>query len=159
MKLMVVAVGTLKDKHYRDACAEYQKRMQPMRPVDVIALREEPLAEDAAPAAAQKALEREGARILGALQPDDTVVALSPDGRQLDSEAFAAAIGPAAYPGSKRLVFVLGSSHGLCPAVYARCHWRLSFGLMTFPRQLALVILLEQIYRGQMITLGRAYHK
>ena len=159
MKLAVIAVGSLKEKHYRDACAEYGKRMAVMRPVELIEVPEAPVFDEDSPGLVEKALEQESQRILGRLRPEDTAIALAPDGDTRDSVAFARMIDPMADPECKRRVFIIGSSHGLGKATYARCQRKLSFGPMTFPHQLARVMLLEQIYRGQMILLGRAYHK
>lgn len=159
MKLAVIAVGTLKEKYYREACAEYLKRMTVMRPVEMAEIAEEPLKAEAVPALIEQALSREGQRILSRIRSGDLVVALSPVGKTMDSPAFSQAIDPASSPESKRIVFVIGSSHGLSPEVYTRSRWQLSFGPMTFPHQLARVMLLEQLYRGQMIAQGRLYHK
>ena len=159
MKLAVVAVGNLKERYFREACAEYCKRMTVMRPVEVIEVPEEPIADEGTPALIARALEREGQRILGLLRPGDVPVALAPDGGTMDSPAFAEFIGPSAGLEGKRLVFIIGSSHGLGPAVYEKCRRKLSLGPMTYPHQLVRVMLLEQIYRGQMIGLGRSYHK
>ena len=159
MKLAVVAVGSLKERYFREACAEYSKRMSSMRPVEILEVPEEPVLDESMPAAVERSLEKEGLRILRCLKPDDFPVALAPEGRPLDSPGFAALIDPMANPDAKRMVFVVGSSHGLAPAVHGKCKLTLSFGPMTFPHQLARVMLLEQIYRGQMILQGRAYHK
>jgi 23S rRNA (pseudouridine1915-N3)-methyltransferase len=159
LKLAVIAVGTLKERYYREACAEYLKRMRVMRPVEVIEIPEETLKDEATPALVEQALEREGQRILSRLRPDDLVTALSPAGQTMDSAAFARAISPADSTAGKRCVFIIGSSHGLAAQVYAKSGRQLSFGPMTFPHQLARLMLLEQIYRGQMIALRRAYHK
>ncbi len=159
MKLTIIAVGTLKEKYYREACAEYLKRMTVMRPVEMVEIAEETLKAEAVPALVEQALAREGQRILSRIRNDDLVVALSPAGKTMDSPAFSLAIDPAASPESKRMVFVIGSSHGLSSEVYARSRWLLSLGPMTFPHQLARVLLLEQLYRGQMIAQGRTYHK
>ena len=159
MKLAVIALGTLKENYFRDACTEYLKRLTTMIPVAIEEIREEtPVSEDSA-ALIAKALEKEGQRILERLREGDSVAALTPQGRLLDSQEFAQRLDFSLQHSVKRLVFVIGSSHGLAPAVMARSDWQLSFGPMTFPHQLARVMLLEQIYRGQMILAGRRYHK
>jgi 23S rRNA (pseudouridine1915-N3)-methyltransferase len=159
MKLAVVAVGSLKDKYYREACAEYGKRMTVMRPVEMLEVAEELVADEKSPSLVANALAREGRRILSILRTGDVPVALSPDGKLMDSVDFAAMIDPPVNAEYKRMVFIIGSSHGLSPEVYQSCRPCLSLGPMTFPHQLARVMLLEQIYRGQMINANRAYHK
>ncbi|MCL1848343.1 MAG: 23S rRNA (pseudouridine(1915)-N(3))-methyltransferase RlmH [Clostridiales bacterium] len=161
MKLMVIAVGSMKDKHFRDACAEYGKRMAIMQPVEIIEIEEEYIADEKNVSSIKKALVREGQKILSRLQTEDITVALTPEGKGMDSSEFAKMIDPAAAENAsyKRCVFIIGSSHGLDQAVYDTCKRKLSFGPMTFPHQLARVMLMEQIYRGQMILRGSTYHK
>ena len=159
MKLAVIAVGGLKEKYYREACGAFIKRMSVMRPVEMIEVEEEPVIDEGIPSYVEKAMERESRRVLNQLRPDDQAVAMAPGGHAMDSVAFARVIDPSANPDVKRCVFILGSSHGLGQAIYARCKQCLSFGPMTFPHQLARVMLLEQLYRGQMILRGSAYHK
>ena len=161
MKLAVIAVGKLKEKYFRDACAEYIKRMSAMTPVEIIEIEEEHLSakDERNPVMVERSLEREGRRILNRLWEDDLTIALAVEGRTVTSEELARMIEPAINPPFKRCIFIIGSSHGLAPAVYAGCRMKISFGSMTFPHQLARVILLEQIYRGQMILRGSDYHK
>ena len=159
MKLAVIAIGSLKERYYREACAEYLKRMSGMQPVDVIELREEFIAAEKEPSAVERALEKEGKRILSRLHTEDLVVALASGGTTMDSVAFAGMIDPSVHQDKKRCVFIIGSSHGLGQPVFDKCDRKLSFGPMTFPHELARVMLLEQLYRGQMIRRGSAYHK
>ena len=159
MKLAIIAIGGMRERHYREACIEYLRRMRMMQPVEIIELPEEYIAEERNPALVERALEREGRRILGCLRRGDVAVALTPRGKTMDSETFAEKLNPPSSEEGTRLVFIIGGSHGLGAEVYAHCQWELSFGPMTFPRQLARLMLLEQLYRGQMILRGSAYHK
>ena len=159
MKLAIIAMGGIKEKYFGDACAEYGKRMAIMRPVEVIELKEEPISDERTASLVEAALAQESRRILERLRPEDMTAALTPEGKMMDSVSFARTIDPSANPGCKRMVYIIGSSHGLGQAVYERCHLKLSFGPMTFPHQLVRVMLLEQLYRGQMILSARQYHK
>ena len=159
MKLAIIALGKLKEKHYREACSEYCKRLSTMRALDIIELHEELISDESDPSLVAKSLEREAKQIISALRPDDLPVALSMRGQMIDSLSFANMIEPISNPDTKRMAFIIGSSHGLAPAVYASCSVQLSFGPMTFPHQLARIMLLEQIYRAEMINRGRRYHK
>ena len=99
------------------------------------------------------------ASILTDLSPeDDEVIALCIDGKALSSVAFAQLLSEAERSG-RRQVFVIGGSLGLAPEVVRRADRKLSFSPMTFPHQLARVMLLEQVYRGCKINAGEKYHK
>ena len=152
-------MGNIKEPYFRDACSVYIKRMRVMQPVDIYEIPEEPIPQERNPSLVEKALDKEGKRILTYLRRGDIAVALSPRGETIDSVNFAAKLNPPPGNEGNRLVFIIGSSHGLSTEVYAHCQWELSFGPMTFPHQLARLMLLEQLYRGQMILRGSAYHK
>ncbi len=159
MKISVIAVGNLREKFYQEACAEYLKRLKPMAALEMIEIPEENLSGEDSPALIHRALDREGKKIIKRIPCRAAAVPLALAGRQLDSVAFAGELDPAKNLGRQQIVFIIGSSHGLSPQVYQRADWRLSFGPMTFPHQLARLMLLEQIYRAEMILARRSYHK
>ena len=86
------------------------------------------------------------------------MVALCIGGKQLDSEQLSEKLTQMGDTG-RRVVFVIGGSLGLSPQVVARANFKLSFSPMTFPHQLARVMLLEQLYRAMKIRAGERYHK
>ncbi|HCP14308.1 MAG TPA: 23S rRNA (pseudouridine(1915)-N(3))-methyltransferase RlmH [Peptococcaceae bacterium] len=159
MKIILLAVGTLKEKYFREACAEYTKRLSPMIRLEIAEIKEETLETKGNPALIQRILAAEGSRILKRIPENARVIPLALEGKQLDSEAFAAFLDPAAHSSVTDIVFIIGGSHGLSKDILDLADWRLNFGPMTFPHQLVRVLLLEQIYRAQMILAGRTYHK
>jgi 23S rRNA (pseudouridine1915-N3)-methyltransferase len=99
---------------------------------------------------------KEAEAIAAALRPDERLVLLTEEGRTYDSVAFAQQLRDS---GSERLAFVIGGAEGLDPALKARANWRLSLSPMTFPHELARLLLLEQLYRASSILQGGPYHK
>ena len=87
------------------------------------------------------------------------VITLCVEGVKKSSEQLAAEIKKAALDGKSCITFIIGSSYGLSKRVKALSNLRLSFSDMTFPHQLARVMLLEQIYRAYQIESGTKYHK
>ena len=77
----------------------------------------------------------------------------------MDSPALSAYIRQAAVEGMSRLTLVIGGSFGLSEAIKQRAELRLSMSSMTFPHQLARVMVLEQLYRAERIRTGEKYHK
>ena len=81
------------------------------------------------------------------------------EGKQLTSPELAEKISTAGIEGISTVTFIIGSSFGLDPEIKSMGALKLSMSKMTFPHQLARVMLLEQIYRSFQITTGGKYHK
>ena len=143
-KIYFVVVGKIKEAFYREAVAEYVKRLSRFAKVEI---RELP--EGTTP-------EAEADEILRAVR--GYTVALAVEGEKLSSEGLAALVKKSCDCG-RELTFVIGSSCGLSPRVKRAADFRLSFSDMTFPHQLMRVILAEQVYRAFMINSGSTYHK
>ena len=158
LSVWLICVGKLKETFYKDACAEYSKRLSPYCKLTVVEIPEAKLSKNPTLGEIAAALSKEGDAIRAKLPPSSRVVALCVEGRMRSSEEMAHMI-PAASSRDKRLVFLIGGSRGLHPSVKAEAQVRLSMSPMTFPHHLARVMLLEQIYRAFKINEGSAYHK
>lgn len=148
-KTTIIAVGKLKERFWKDACAEYLKRLSAYTDS---AVREVP---DSTP-------EREEAAILAALDklPDGAhVILLDIRGKETSSEALAQKLETLAVNGASHVAFIIGGSDGVTAAVRARANERMSFGPITLPHNLARVVLLEQVYRAHKIIRREPYHK
>ncbi len=143
-KIYFVVVGKIKESFYREAVAEYVKRISRFAKVEIKEL----------PEGADPNAEKED--ILRACR--GYVIALAVEGEKLSSEKLAKKLRTLTDEG-KEITFVIGSSCGLSDEVKARADYRLSFSDMTFPHQLMRVILAEQVYRAFMINAGATYHK
>ncbi|HLY19194.1 MAG TPA: 23S rRNA (pseudouridine(1915)-N(3))-methyltransferase RlmH [Bryobacteraceae bacterium] len=83
-------------------------------------------------------------------------ILLDPAGKPMDTPAFVAVISQAQMEG-RDLVFVVGGADGLPPAWVGRADGLLSLSRMTFPHELARVMLAEQIYRAFATLRGHPY--
>ena len=156
----VIGVGRLGQPFLQQGCAEYAKRLSAFCDLKLVELPEEMIREKAAgDAEIRRALQKEGERILAAVPKSASLVALCIEGKQLSSEELADFFQKKALSGRADVAFVIGSSHGLSDEVKARAALRLSMSRMTFPHQLARLMLLEQIYRAASINAGTRYHK
>lgn len=144
IKINIIAVGKIKESFYREALAEYLKRLSRFAKVEVKELAE------------RQTLKEEAADILRAAK--GYVIVLAIEGKKLSSEALAEKIKCLCDKGEE-ISFIIGSSCGLDKSVKDRADFLLSFSDMTFPHQLMRVILAEQIYRSFMINSGSEYHK
>lgn len=159
LTVTIACVGKLKEAYWRDASAEYVKRLGAFCRIQIVEVAEERLPD--APSAAQiaAAIDAEGQRLLSKIPATATVIALCIEGRQLTSEALSKQLADWAVDGVSHVVFVIGGSFGLSDAVKREAALRLSFSPMTFPHQLARILALEQIYRAFHIASGGKYHK
>ena len=155
----MIAVGKVKEKFWKEALAEYSKRLSGYVHLEIHEVADEPTPDSASEAVRQQVLNAEGARIVKLLRDRDGVIALDRTGKALSSEAWSEAYQRLSASSYGRLVFLLGGSLGLADSLVARADLRWSFGPITLPHQLARVVLLEQLYRGIRITNGEPYHK
>lgn len=159
MKIKLIVVGKLKEKYLKEGIGEYCKRMSTMLPFELIELSDEKIPDHASEKEQEAVKYREGQKILARIQEGDKVVVLSIQGQLMSSEELALLVKEAEVYGTRNLVFVIGGSLGLSQEVYQRSDIQVSFGRMTLPHQLMRLVLVEQIYRAQMINRGSAYHK
>ena len=159
MKITIVCVGKIKEKFYKDAVAEYEKRLCRYCKLEFIEVADEKTPEGASEALKEQIKEKEAGRILEKIREDAFVCTLEIEGKRLTSEGFARWMEGLTVRGTSHIVFVIGGSLGLHASLRRRADMALSFSDMTFPHQLMRVILVEQIYRGFQIMHGEPYHK
>lgn len=159
LKIEIICLGKLKETFWREALAEYSKRLGAYCSLSITELPEAPLPENPSPGDIEKALEAEAHQIKKSMRDRTYIIPLCIEGIQLSSEAFAKKISQVSLSGLSGITFVIGSSHGLSPEIKKRGDLQLSFSKMTFPHQLMRVILTEQLYRAFTILSNKKYHK
>lgn len=159
LSVCIVCVGRLKEAYWREACAEYAKRLSAYCKFRIVEVDEARVPDHASPAQIAEALRQEGARLLDHTVPGSWMAALCIEGRELSSEALAAKLDSLAVSGVSSVSLLIGGSWGLAPEVKQQCSSRISMSPMTFPHQLARIMLCEQLYRAFQINAGGKYHK
>lgn len=159
MSLGIICVGKLREKYYQDAAEEYAKRLRRFGALDIHECADLSEPKNASEADLLRVLDAEGTSILSHVKPRDHVIALTIGGKAYTSPAFAERLRLLEDRGAGRVIFIIGGSNGLSAAVLARAQEQLSFSPMTFPHQLARVMLLEQLYRARKIQRNETYHK
>ncbi len=159
MHITLLCVGRCKENYWRQACAEYEKRLSGFCRFQLVEVEEERAAERPSPAQIAAVVEAEGKRILSRLPAGSFPVALCIEGKPATSQELAHRIQTAALDGISHMTWIIGGSWGLSDEVKQAARWRLSMSPMTFPHQLARVMLLEQLYRAFQISAGGKYHK
>ena len=159
MSMSIIAVGRMKEKPYRAMADEYLKRLSRYGKFEEIELPDLPEPQNSSPAIEEQIKQREGESILARIKPGDHVIALTIPGKKWDSPGLSCHLDDLMTRGASNIVFVIGGSLGLSDKVIARADEELSMSPMTFPHQLARVMLLEQLYRAMKIRSGERYHK
>lgn len=138
VSVTIICVGALRDKFYREAADEYEKRLGAFCKLKTIETTDEKLAS----VIPQKAYK----------------IALCVEGKMLSSEELADKVESVIGGGKSEICFIIGGFDGLDEKIKAMCDLRLSFSKMTFPHRLMRVFLLEQIYRAFTIINHQNYH-
>lgn len=157
--ITLICIGKLKESYLRDAVGEYIKRLSGLCRLNLIELPAEKLSDNPSRKEIENALEAEGKRIIEKIPKGAYVYTMCIEGKQKTSEELSAEMDDLAVRGYSSIVFVIGGSFGISERVKALSSFRLSMSKMTFPHQVARVMLLEQIYRAQQISIGTKYHK
>lgn len=159
MRLIVVAVGRLKQGPERELAERYRERFEDLgrklgfRGLDIHELPES-RARDAATRMAEEA-----AAISAAIPDKSVLVCLDERGQNIDSTTFAGHLGRWRDDAVPATVFVIGGADGLSPELRRRAKLGVAFGAATWPHQIVRVLLLEQIYRTATILAGHPYHR
>lgn len=159
MKITILCVGKIKEKFYRDAIAEYEKRLSRYCKLEIIEVPDEKTPDGASEVVEQQIKEKEAERMEKYLRDGAFICALAIDGKQLDSVELSEKIERLGTSGTSHIIFLIGGSLGMSEKLLKKADMKLSFSKMTFPHQLMRVILLEQIYRAYRIMNGEPYHK
>ncbi len=159
MKITILAVGKIKEKFYRQAIEEFEKRLSRYCKLEIVEVADEKTPDHASEAEELLIKEKEGQRLLKHVRDDAWICALAINGKMLDSVELSEKLESLGVSGISHIIFVIGGSLGLAEQVLKRADYLLSFSKMTFPHQLMRVILLEQIYRSCRILSKQPYHK
>jgi 23S rRNA (pseudouridine1915-N3)-methyltransferase len=159
MKLTIIAVGKLKEKYLKDGIAEYSKRLTRFCDLEIIEIEDEQVPENISAANALQVKRKEADKILKKVKEGSVLVVLDIKGEKLDSEEFASKLNSFFISGNSHITFVIGGSLGLDDALVKKSNFKFSMSDLTFPHQLARLILLEQLFRCFKINNGETYHK
>jgi 23S rRNA (pseudouridine1915-N3)-methyltransferase len=159
MRIVVIAVGRLKQGPERELAERYAKRFDEVgRKLGFRGLDIHELPESRARDAAGRIADEAGA--ISAVIPENSVlVTLDERGDSIDSAAFARRLGQWRDQAVPSTIFVIGGADGLSPDLQVKAKMRVAFGAATWPHQMVRVMLLEQLYRAATILAGHPYHR
>lgn len=154
-KIKIIALGKFKEKAYKELEAEYLKRLSPFAKVKIVELPEIGYGKNQD---LDKVKEEEAEKIIKQLPENGVIILLEEKGAVRNSKDFAIFIERIGGLG-KELVFVIGSGIGLHESLKQYSNYTISLSPLTFPHNMARVILEEQLYRTCAILSGKEYHK
>lgn len=154
MRIQVLTVGRPRDRALVDLCEDYVRRSGPLLRVTWDAVSAGDPRGSQIPA---RAMAAEGDRLLKRLDPRAMTVALDESGVRRTSRELSRWLGDLRDQG-RHVQLLVGGAFGLAPDVRQRCTARLSLSPMTLPHELALLVLLEQVYRAKTLLAGEPYH-
>lgn len=154
IKITIIAVGKIKEKYWQEAIDEYSKRLRPYIKLKFIDLNEEKFKSINEK---NQVLKNEGKKILKSVPRDSILICLDREAGEIDSVKLSEKIIKLSSQGQE-LTFIIGGPLGLDKEVIKQSKSTISFSKLTFPHQLAKVILMEQLYRSITIQTGKTYH-
>lgn len=159
MRILVAAIGRLKQGPETDLCERYRKRAIQSgralgwRDVEIVEIRES-RAQDA-----ERRMVEESIALANVIPDQSVMVLLDERGDSLDSAAFAGRLAVWRSEAKPAAAFVIGGADGLAPSLRQRATLHLAFGTATWPHQFVRIMLLEQLYRAATILGGHPYHR
>ncbi len=150
--IKVICVGKIKEKFFKEALEEYQKRLSKYTKLSIIEVEDINLNNE------ELIKQKESELILKHIDKKDYVITLEIEGKQLTSIELSNKIQDLEQT-NPNITFIIGGSYGLDEEIKKLSNFKLSFSKLTFPHQLFRIILLEQIYRAYKIKNNESYHK
>ena len=159
MKIKIFAIGKIKEKYLKDGINEYLERIKPYSQIEIVEVNDEPIVDNPHPSDIKKAIDTEGGRVIKLLKPNDYLIGLDLNKKEMTSPEFAEFLNKKFVSGGSNISFVIGGSYGLSDELKKRCNDSISLSNLTFLHQMTRLILLEQIYRAFKINRNETYHK
>ena len=158
IKIKIISVGKLKEKAMNEIIGEFEKRLTRYCSFESVVIPDSPVKDNPSPSDIEGVLKKEAALISAKKDPKFYTVTMCIEGKKLTSEKLSELISEKSisYPG---INFIIGSSHGIHEDIKKDSDFRLSMSDMTFPHNIARLMLTEQIYRAFKISANESYHK
>lgn len=155
----IICVGSLKEDYWKKACGEYEKRLSNRCKIKLYEIPEERLSDNPTEGQIVSALDAEAKKINAHIKNKSFVIALCVEGEQITSLRLAEKLSGLMTMGISSVNFIIGGSFGLSEKIKQASDFKFSMSELTFPHQLARVMLFEQLYRAFNINNGGKYNK
>jgi 23S rRNA (pseudouridine1915-N3)-methyltransferase len=159
MRVIVAAVGRLKQGAERELSAAYRKRAEAVgrsagvRQVEIIEIRESRARDP------ERRRTEESIAIANVVPEGAVIIVFDQAGENIDSPGLAALLQKCRQDNRAAVCFIIGGADGITQSLRERAKHVLAFGSATWPHQLVRIMLLEQLYRAATILAGHPYHR
>ncbi len=158
MTIKIYAIGKIKD-FYKAGVDEYLKRISGYAKIEVVELKDESLPDKPSVSEITKAKDNEGKRVLSLVKNNEFLIGLDLNKKEMTSEEFASFLNKSLIDNGASISFVIGGSYGLSDELKQRVNTSITLSKLTYPHQLARLVLVEQIFRAFKIINNETYHK
>lgn len=158
LKIKLITVGKIKEKSLCSIIDEYLKRLSRFAKIETVEINDLAVPDNPSEKEILNVITKEGEEIKKHISSKSYVIPMCIEGKKITSEKFAELITETELNFSE-ITFIIGSSHGLSDDVKKMGNFKLSMSDMTFPHNLAKLMLVEQIYRSFKIINNENYHK
>ncbi len=158
LKIKIISVGKIKEKAMNEIIGEFEKRLSRYSDFESVVIPDLSVKDNPSSADIEEILKKEAAEITKKLTPRSYKISLCIEGKKLSSEKLSALIENTSLTHSG-IDFIIGSSHGLHNSIKQLSDYKMSMSDMTFPHNIARLMITEQIYRGFKISSNESYHK
>lgn len=158
LHIKIICVGKINESIWGAPSREYLKRLRRYARMELVNVKDDPLPSCFSAAEVERVRNEESERIFKNIKKNEYLIGLHRRGKSFTSEEFAFYLEELRVSGFSDLVFIIGGTLGLSENCLQRCRTLLSLSRLTFPHQLSLVILLEQLFRTFKIIRSEPYH-
>ena len=136
----IIAIGKIKKRWIQEGLDMYLKRLPGLEVIEI----------------KDNAQIKEEHTIKGFISKNELLVTLNENGESFTSKQLATKL---LNSHNQNIVFVIGGASGISPSLNNSASWQLSLSPLTFPHEIARLLLIEQLYRAKTIAQGGPYHK
>lgn len=158
LSINIICIGKIKENFFKDAIAEYSKRLSKYCRLNILELSDEKIPDKINQNVENEIKSKECNNIINHIKKDSYIICLDLTGKELSSEQFSKNIEDISMQ-SSQITFIIGGSLGLTEEILSMSKQKICFSKMTFPHQLIRIFLLEQLFRAFKISNGETYHR
>ena len=136
----IIAIGKIKKKWIQSGIKMYLDRLPGLKVIEI----------------KDSTQRKEEDNIKGILNKNETLITLNENGHLFTSKQLSKKL---LDSHNQNITFVIGGATGLSPSLNSPASWQLSLSPLTFPHEIARLLLIEQLYRARTISQGGPYHK